>query len=126
MSTNKHSHIIEGKRQWNNSALDFFSIQLRDIINNKPSFEDSAFLEAAKNIMNFLFESLEDVGFKYVAGNTTDNVSYCISTWGMKISYIVEDDKLWLILNEQHHDILDIYPLWGIIRNDWKSHAHRL
>lgn len=49
MSKSKHSHIIQGKRQWNDNALDFFSIQLKDIKNNVPDFEDTVFLEAAKN-----------------------------------------------------------------------------
>ena len=126
MSKNKHSHIIEGKRQWNNNALDFFSVQLKDIINNKPSFDDSVFLDAAKNIINFLYDALEESGFKFVDGPSKTDISYCISTWGMKISYIIKDDKLWLILNENNHNITDvIYGIWETIRNDWKNHAYR-
>tara|TARA_Y100001970_G_C14228411_1_gene857110 strand:- start:1829 stop:2212 length:384 start_codon:yes stop_codon:yes gene_type:complete len=126
VSKNKHSHIIEGKRQWNNNALDFFSVQLKDIINNKPSFDDSVFLDAAKNIINFLYDALEESGFKVVGGLSKTDISYCISTWGMKISYIIKDDKLWLILNENNHNITDvIYGIWETIRNDWKNHAYR-
>lgn len=126
MSKSKHSHIIQGKRQWNDNALDFFSIQLKDIKNNVPDFEDTVFLEAAKNIINFLYDALEESGFKFVGGPSKTDISYCISTWGMKISYIIKDDKLWLILNENNHNITDvIYGIWETIRNDWKVHAHR-
>ena len=121
MSSNEYTHLVEGKRQWTSLGLKHLS--------TASKIED--IFVRFKILKDILTQSFKECGGNFKKKEETLNsCKWEISTQDWVCNVIlhtaIKNGKKVLLLRVGDEDsifrpAMDLYPLWGIIRENWQS-----
>lgn len=114
MSTNKHTHIIEGERQWTNESIE-------NILHAWKYNEEDP--DAVHDVIKSLLrDSLKEAGFfETITQDQLNAWSFKVDKWACYIKLIKTVDKGCVVLiGVEKYDIGDLIYLWDKIRMSWR------